>query len=370
MSSADSASVDKKFLGNAMASFLQIGAVLLLLSWCFMIISPFISIIVWGLIIAVALYPVHQKFSGALGGRAKLSSVLLVLTGLAILLIPVWTLTESSVTTLRSVAENVNDGSITVTPPDPSVAEWPVVGKPVYEFWSGAASNLEATLNKFQPQLLSFGQWALGFAGTTAIGILQFVFSIIIAGVFLMTADSGYRATLAIGSSLTGTGASGKKLTDLSIQTIRSVTKGVLGVAIIQSILAAIGLVAIGVPAAGIWTGAVLMLAIMQLPPLLILVPISIWVFSVAEPVPATIFAVYSFIVSISDSFLKPMLLGRGVDVPMLVILIGAIGGAISSGIIGLFIGAVVLALGYQLLIAWMASDEEFEAAVDETASS
>jgi len=348
MSSADSASVDKKFLGNAMASFLQIGAVLLLLSWCFMIISPFISIIVWGLIIAVALYPVHQKFSGALGGRAKLSSVLLVLTGLAILLIPVWTLTESSVTTLRSVAENVNDGSITVTPPDPSVAEWPVVGKPVYEFWSGAASNLEAT----------------------AIGILQFVFSIIIAGVFLMTADSGYRATLAIGSSLTGTGASGKKLTDLSIQTIRSVTKGVLGVAIIQSILAAIGLVAIGVPAAGIWTGAVLMLAIMQLPPLLILVPISIWVFSVAEPVPATIFAVYSFIVSISDSFLKPMLLGRGVDVPMLVILIGAIGGAISSGIIGLFIGAVVLALGYQLLIAWMASDEEFEAAVDETASS
>ena len=132
-------------------------------------------------------------------------------------------------------------------------------------------------------------------------------------------------------------------------------TKGVLGVAIIQSILAAIGLVAMGVPAAGIWAGAVLMLAIMQLPPILILAPIAIWVFSVAEPVPATIFAVYSFVVSISDSFLKPMFLGRGVDVPMLVILIGAIGGAdLRSGIIGLFIGAVVLALGYQLLIAWM----------------
>jgi len=105
----------------------------------------------------------------------------------------------------------------------------------------------------------------------------------------------------------------------------------------------------------------------MQLPPILILAPIAIWVFSVAEPVPATIFAVYSFVVSISDSFLKPMFLGRGVDVPMLVILIGAIGGAMSSGIVGLFIGAVILALGYQLLIAWMASDEESEPAAEET---
>lgn len=201
-------------------------------------------------------------------------------------------------------------------------------------------------------------------------GILQFVFSIIIAGVFLMIAEKGYKATLAIGSSLTGTDTSGKNLTDLSIQTIRSVTKGVLGVAIIQAILAAIGLVAMDVPAAGIWAGAVLMLAIMQLPPMLILAPIAIWVFSVAEPVPATIFAVYSFVVGISDSFLKPMLLGRGVDVPMLVILLGAIGGAILSGIIGLFIGAVVLALGYQLLIAWMASDIEADTAVEETVSS
>jgi predicted PurR-regulated permease PerM len=360
MSSADRASVDKKFLGNAMAAFLQIGAVLLLLSWCFVIVAPFISIIVWGLIIAVALYPFHQKLANGLGGRQKLSSMLLVLTGLTILLVPAWLLTESSVTALRTVAENVNDGNITITPPDPSVAEWPVIGESVFELWSGAASNLETTLNKFQPQLLSFGQWTLGFAGSTAIGILQFVFSIIIAGVFMTVSEKGYKAALAIASSLADT--KGKELTDLSIQTIRSVTKGVLGVAIIQAILAAIGLVVMDIPAAGIWAGAVLMLAIMQLPPVIILGPIAFWVFSVAEPVPATLFAVYAFVVSISDSFLKPMFLGRGVDVPMLVILIGAIGGAISSGIVGLFIGAVVLAVGYQLLIAWMASDIEMEA--------
>ncbi len=122
--------------------------------------------------------------------------------------------------------------------------------------------------------------------------------------------------------------------------------------------LSAIGLVLIDVPAAGIWTFAVLMLAIMQLPPIFVLGPIAIWVFSMAEPVPATIFLVYALIVSASDSFLKPMFLGRGMEIPMLVILLGAIGGMIMSGIVGLFVGAVVLALGYQIMVAWMETDE------------
>jgi predicted PurR-regulated permease PerM len=113
-----------------------------------------------------------------------------------------------------------------------------------------------------------------------------------------------------------------------------------------------------GVPAAGIWSFLVLMLAIMQLPPLLVMGPIAIWVFSVAEPLPATIFFVYALVVSFSDGILKPLFLGRGVEVPMLVILLGAIGGMIMSGIVGLFIGAIVLAIGYQILMAWMETDE------------
>jgi predicted PurR-regulated permease PerM len=133
----------------------------------------------------------------------------------------------------------------------------------------------------------------------------------------------------------------------------------VLGVALIQTFLAAIGLLVMGVPGAGIWAAIVLLLAIMQLPPILILGPIAAWVFSTADPVPATIFLVYSIIVSFSDGVLKPMFLGRGVDVPMLVILLGAIGGMISSGIIGLFIGAVILALGYQLFQFWLNDGEE-----------
>ena len=110
---------------------------------------------------------------------------------------------------------------------------------------------------------------------------------------------------------------------------------------------------------AGIWAAIVLLLAIMQLPPILILGPVAAWVFSVADPVPATIFLVYCVLVSFSDGLLKPLLLGRGVDVPMLVILLGAIGGMITAGIIGLFIGAVILALGYQLFKVWVSEVDD-----------
>jgi predicted PurR-regulated permease PerM len=147
-------------------------------------------------------------------------------------------------------------------------------------------------------------------------------------------------------------------MTTLSILTIRSIVKGVLGIAIIQAVAAAVGLAVMGVPAAGLLALAVLVVAIVQLPPWLVLAPVVVWVFSVAEPVPATIFAVYMLIVSLADMVLKPMLLGRGVETPMLVILVGAIGGAMTLGIIGLFLGAVILAVSYELLDAWMSPDE------------
>ena len=364
MTSANSSQTDDRFLANAMASFIQIGALLLLAMWCLQIVSPFISIVVWGLVISIALFPAHKALTARLGGREKTSAFMLTAIGLAILIVPSWLLAESTIGGLRHVASELESGSVTIQPPNESVAGWPLIGEKTHEIWSGAATNLEATLNKYSSQLQDLGKMALGMAKTMVGGVFQFIFSIIIAGVLLTSAETGYRAARNIAGSLMGDRA-GDKMTDMSILTIRSVVKGVLGVAIIQAILSAIGLVQIGVPAAGLWAGAVLVLAIIQLPPLIILGPISIWVFSVAEPVPATIFLVYSLIVSVSDAFLKPMLLGRGVDTPMLVILIGAIGGAITSGIIGLFLGAVVLALGYELLCAWMAPDEQTPAEAD-----
>jgi len=356
MNNSDTTAADRNFQKNAMASFVQIGAILVLIVWCFQIISPFISVILWGMLIAVALYPVHSLLAAKLGGREKLSATLFVLLGIAILVVPAYMTAGSSVAALKSVGEQLNSGTVSISPPDESVADWPLIGEKVHGIWSGAASNLEETLNKFSDELKSLGRQVVSFAGSMAIGILQFVVSIIIAGVFLVSAEGGHKTVIKFSSSLAGD--RGEALTHLAVATIRSVAKGVLGVAIIQALLSAIGLVAIGVPAAGIWAFAVLLLAIMQLPPIIIMAPIAIWVFSVAEPMPATIFAVYAFIVSASDGFLKPLFLGRGMDIPMLVILLGAIGGMIMSGIVGLFLGAIVLALGYTILVAWMETDE------------
>ena len=186
---------------------------------------------------------------------------------------------------------------------------------------------------------------------------MQFVLSIIISGILVANASSAYDVTIKIFARLTNN-KSGKTYADLSKATIRSVAQGVLGVAIIQAVLSALGMMVMDVPAWGLWTLAVLVVAIAQIPPIVILGFVSAYVFSVAETTPAIIFLVYCIVVSSSDGFLKPLFLGRGMSTPMLVILLGAIGGMIMSGIIGLFVGAIVLALGYELFMAWLDKSE------------
>lgn len=355
----------QRFVKNSLAAAIQIGLLFLLASWCIDIIRPFIGIIAWAAIIAVAIYPLHTKLAAVLGGRAKTASVIIVLIGLSMLVIPSLSLTGSSIESAKNLATGLENGTLVIPPPDQSVAEWPLIGTRVHSVWTEAATNLEAMLRNHAEQVKALSAWLLKAVAGTAKGLLGFAASIVIAGVFLLMADSSYHAFRRIGRRLGGD--RGADFTDLSVATVRSVAKGVLGVALIQTLLAAIGLLVMGVPGAGIWAAIVLLLAIMQLPPILVLGPVAVWVFSVAEPVPATIFLVYCFLVSFSDGLLKPLLLGRGVDVPMLVILLGAIGGMISAGIIGLFIGAVILALGYQLFQVWVSEGDEAVNAEAET---
>ena len=357
MTSANSSKTDDRFLSNAMGSFIQIGALLLLLMFCYSVVAPFISITVWAIVIAVGMYPAHQSLAAKLGGREKASATILVIIGLAIVIVPVWLTAESTIVTVQEASANLDAGTVKIQPPNESVADWPLIGDQIYSIWSSAATNIEETLNKYAPQLRTLGQQLLGMAGGALLGALQFVLSIIIAGALIMNPEGGHRAARNIAGSLMGD-ESGEKMTHLSTLTIRSVVNGILGIAIMQAAAAAVGLVVMGVPAAGLWALAVLVVAIVQLPPWLVLAPIAVWVFSVAEPVPATIFAVYMLIVSLADMVLKPMLLGRGGETPWLVILIGAIGGAMTMGSIGLFLGAVVLAVSYELLVAWMSPDK------------
>jgi predicted PurR-regulated permease PerM len=209
--------------------------------------------------------------------------------------------------------------------------------------------------------LKAVGRWLLNNVAGFGIGVLQFALSIILAGVFMATAPGGERSAETVARRLAGD--RGKNLVLVAVATVRSVAQGVLGIAVVQSVLAGIGMVAAGVPGAGLWALLVLILAVIQLPPLLVMGPMIIYVFSTVNTAGAIVFMIWAILVSVSDTILKPLFLGRGVEVPMLVILVGAIGGMMATGILGLFVGAVVLAVGYQLLVAWLSGGESAPAA-------
>ena len=232
---------EQSFVRNSLAAAIQIGLVFLLAAWCIRIIAPFIGVVAWAAIIAVGLYPLHVKLTGALKGREKWSAAIIVLIGLSILLVPTWELTGSSIDTAQRLATGLEEGTLSVPPPSDKVAEWPLIGKEVHETWSEAATNLEATLQKYSDQLKAFSGWLLSSIASTASGILGFALSIVIGGVLMINADKSYQAFRGIGHRLGG--ERGADFADLCVATIRSVAKGVLGVALIQTLLAAIGLI-------------------------------------------------------------------------------------------------------------------------------
>jgi predicted PurR-regulated permease PerM len=227
-----------------------------------------------------------------------------------------------------------------------------MVGEKLYSTWSLASQNLGAALKRFGPQLEALRHKLIATAGGAGAAFLQMFFSVIIAGVFLATAKGSVAGTRAVLNGLVGERS--PLLLAESETTIRSVARGVLGVAIIESILAAIGMIVAGVPAAGFWTFLILVLSIVQVPPLLTLVPLAIYVLSTAEPLGATIFVICGVLAVLVDTFVKPVLLGRTADAPMLVILMGAIGGMMLWGIVGLFVGAVSLVLCWEALDFWV----------------
>ncbi len=346
---------------NAIDAAIKIGILGTMVVCTLFIVKPFIIPVLWGIIIAVAMEPFVGKAAAAMGGRRKLVSVIFALVVILALIVPAVMLVSSSIDAVQSISAGLEDNSLTVPPPPEGVKDWPLIGPPVSKSWDLASSNLAAALKQYGPQLKAAASTLLGSIGGGVIAVFMFIISTVIAAALLATADKGSKSMNKIVSRFAG--ERGEEITSLATATIRGVMQGVVGVAIIQSILSAMGMVVVGVPAAGLWAVLVLVLAVIQLPPILVLGPVAAWVFSAAETVPAALFLVWALLVSASDGVLKPLLMGRGVDIPMLVILIGALGGMMLFGIIGLFVGAVVVAISYTLFTTWV----EEEAAMAET---
>jgi len=331
---------------------IRLGLIFLILAWCLQILSPFVSVVAWGAIIAVAIYSPFLKLVDKLGGRRKLAVTLIAVLGIAVVLVPVIFLSNSMIDGATKFGTEITTGQATIPPPSESVKDWPLIGEKTYEFWHQASVNLKSLLERYPDQLTAIGKKLLGAAAGVGTGLLQFIVSTLIAAVFLLSAEGAGVAMRKLAIRLNET--EGEKMLALSTATIRSVAVGVIGIAFIQAMLGGVGMMLAGVPAAGLLAGIILIFAIAQLPPLLVLGPVAAYVFSAESTTVAVIFLIWALIVSFSDAVLKPLLLGRGVDVPMLVILLGAIGGMMTSGIVGLFIGAVILALGYSLFRVWV----------------
>jgi predicted PurR-regulated permease PerM len=355
-----------KFVNWSVESAIQIGLVAFIVISSYMIFKPFIIPVAWGIIIAVSLFPLAKKMNSLLGNRKKLTAAILTVLLILLVIIPTVLFTGSIIDSITRLSKNFEEGKISFTLPE-NTGELSPSKQFVIDKWQEISQNMEEVLVKIAPQLKQVGQFIL--TSITGLGgaLIMFIIAIIIAGVFLSDADGGHKAALKLFKKLTGDRAA--ELLNLSVSTIRSVAQGVIGVAIIQAILVGIGFFIAGVPGASVLTLIVMIMAIVQLPPIIIIIPVIIYVYSTASTGVAIAFAVWSILASLSDNVLKPMLLGRGMDIPMLVILIGALGGMIAAGMIGLFVGPVVLALAYQLFQAWMDEDNDLKTAEDASVS-
>ena len=320
---------------RALEASIHIGLTVLLVTACLLILRPFIPLIAWGIIIAVALYPGFRRLQHLVGGHGVPAAVLCTLVLLAIVIVPAVLLGEKPGRCNPGCDFQDESGTAIIPPPPRDVENWPVIGPSLKSSWGLASKDLTEVIRRFAPQIKAALPGLLSAS----------------AGVLLANAPAACEVMRSFFNRLFGD--QGAEFLHLVGSTIRSVTFGILGVALIQSAFAAVGFFAVGIPGASVWSGIFLCAAVLQVGGV-VLIPVIIHVFALESTTTAVIFLIWCVIVGVMDNILKPLLLGRGVAVPIAVVFLGAKGGFVAMGIIGLFVGASVLSVGYKLFLAWL----------------
>lgn len=330
---------------------IRIGLLGILIYWSFLLVRPFIPIVVWSLVLTVALYPVYAWFTERLGGRRIIAAVMVTILSLVIVIGPATWLALSLIDGLRAVAEKLNAGGLAVPAPPRGVKDWPLIGNQIYENWDLASTNLGIAMEQLRPHLRPYAGPLLGAAADAGTGILKFLLSIALMGYLFLPAPrmaNGVRVFLKHVVP-----ARSDEFVALAGATIRTISRGVLGIAVLQSLLAGIGFQVAGVPGAGLLAFIALFFGIVQIGVGVVVLGVLVWAWMTMDATTALLFTVYMVPVALLDNFLKPVFMGHGLKTPMLVILIGVLGGTLAHGIIGLFVGPIILAVGWELLVAW-----------------
>jgi predicted PurR-regulated permease PerM len=333
----------------------KLGLLGFLLYWSVVLIRPFFPIVLWSLILTVTLYPAFNRITRLLGGRRKLAAAIVTALGVVVFTGPVIWLGTSMMEGLAALSERLNTGTIAVPPPSDEIKTWPLIGERLHYFWSLASTNLKTALREALPHLKPLTNAATGMAENAVTGIPIFLLSLIVAGFLFPPAPSLLEAIRMLSRRILP--ARGQEFVQLAGATIRNVSQGLIGVALLQAILSGLGFVIAGVPGSGLLTLAVLIFGIFQLPGI-VLLPAIIWAWSAMPTGAALAFTAFMVPVSLINHFLSPIVMAHGLKTPMVVIFIGVIGGALAHGLIGLFLGPIVLAVTWELIVAWVKYEE------------
>ncbi len=336
---------------------IRAGLILILAMLCYQIFSPFIVLMVWAMILAITLYPLNEALAARLGGRKGWAATLIALLGVALIVGPTAVLVSSTGDSVQGLIEGVQQNTLQIPSPNEKVATWPIVGERIFALWERAYADLPALIKSMQPKIGDLAKGALAMIAAIGGQLLKFVGAFIVAGILMAFGEGADGTSRAIFGRVVGP-ERGDEFTVLSVATIRAVAQGVIGIAFIQAILVGLCLLFAQVPLAGVLAVVVLVLGIAQVPAVLVTLPAIayIWMSGDYDTFAAVVNTVVLFVAGMADNVLKPLMLGRGVDAPMPVILLGALGGMATAGIIGLFVGATLLALGYQIFMGWVHS--------------
>lgn len=347
-------------------SVLSIGVLILSSFW---ILRPFLVSMIWAGLIVIATWPVLEKLEARFVKKRGFAVALMTLALLLIVLIPITLAIVTLVTNASAISEKAQSLSLSLSafslssPPD-WLTHIPVIGEKLADKWSHFAAlspdERSATVVPYAQKAL---QWFVAQAGSMGMILLNFLLTVIIAAILYSQGEVVKDGFLSFARRLAG--SQGEEVAILAAKSVRGVMLGVVVTALIQAAVGGFGLFITGVPAAGLLTAVMFMLCLAQIGPVLVLVPAIIWLYWSGQPVWGTVLIVISVVALTLDNFVRPFLIKKGADLPLVLIFSGVIGGLIAFGIIGLFIGPVVLAVTYTLLKAWVVGDmQENEKAV------
>jgi predicted PurR-regulated permease PerM len=325
----------------------------LLIALCFQLLLPFVGLLLWTIILAICLNPLQGKLVSR-GWRPGRAALLIGGVLVAVVLIPTAIAAIAAASSIPDLVAGIQSGNMHLRPPPPGLASIPLVGAKLDAAWARASNDLPAFLVAHKLQLQSMSRWLLKQAAGSILAVLLIVAAIVLAAVALAYAKVLTIFCRTLLARITGDDAHGWHLLNVIGATVRSVVTGVIAVAFVQALLLGIGFFVAGVPGAGLLSLVAMFLGVVQVPVAIVALPAIVWGFSALDTVPAIIFTVWSIIAGLSDAALKPLLIGHGLEVPMPVILLGVIGGVMAYGLVGLFIGAVLLAVGYVLFGEWL----------------